>query len=378
MLARVVRRGEDALARTPEMLAVLAQAGVVDAGGAGLLEIVRGISAAVAGEPLPEAPAQGAELGFDAVHQELSEFRYCTVFVVEGEGLDLEALERELERLGDSLLVVGDSGAAKVHVHTDDPGAALSLATGIGSVDGVEVANMHVQTMQREERLTEALDVIPTLVTGLVAVAPGAGNRRLFEALGATRVIEGGQTMNPSTAEILAAIEAAPAHEVIVLPNNKNVILGAEQAATLTEKAVRVVPTMSVPAGVEAMVAYNRELTAAENEAAMLDALDDVVTGEVARASRDALIDGVAVRQGAWLGLVDEQAIACDDDLDAVVDAVVDELLADGRETLTILVGEGAPDVEALRRRIEERHPHVTVDPRDGGQPHYPLLLAAV
>jgi dihydroxyacetone kinase-like predicted kinase len=300
------------------------------------------------------------------------------VFVVEGEGLDLESIEQELERLGDSLLVVGDSAALKVHVHTDDPGAALKLGTAIGTVDGVEIANMHVQTMEREERLTESLDAIPTLVTGLIAVAPGAGNGLLFESLGATRVIEGGQTMNPSTAEILTAIESAPADEVIVLPNNGNVILSAEQAVKLTDKAVRVVPTTSVPAGIEAMVAYNRELPAAENEAAMLAALADVVTGEVTLASRDAQLDGVTVRKGAWLGLAGDRAVVCDADLDAVVDAVVDVLLADGRETLTILVGEGAPDVEALRRRIEERHPHVTVDPRDGGQPHYPLLLAAV
>jgi DAK2 domain fusion protein YloV len=378
LLARVVERGEEALARTPDLLPILAQAGVVDAGGAGLVEIVRGLTAGVRGEPLPESPARAAELGLDAVHQELSRYRYCTVFVVEGENLDLPALERSLERLGDSLLVVGDASALKVHVHTDDPGAALSLGTAIGTIDGVEIANMHLQTLGREERLSRELDEIPTLVTGVVAVAPGVGNRRLFEALGATRVIEGGQTMNPSTEEILRAVEATPADEVIVLPNNRNVELGAEHAAALATKVVRVVPTTSVPAGIEAMVAYNRELSAAENEAAMLEALADVVAGEIVRASRDTEVDGLTVRAGQWLGLVEDRAIACGDDVDPVVDAVVDALLADGRETLTILVGEDAPDMDELRRRIERRHPAVTVDPREGGQPHYPLLLAAV
>ena len=182
----LVERGEDALARTPDQLAVLREAGVVDAGAAGLLEIVRGIGAALAGEPIPEAPVEHAhEAGVDAIHQELSAYRYCTVFVVEGEELDADALERELERLGDSLLVVGDSTALKVHVHTDDPGGALALATAAGVVEGVEIANMHRQTEQREERLLEAVpDLGHTLETGVVAVVPGGGNRRLFESYG--------------------------------------------------------------------------------------------------------------------------------------------------------------------------------------------------
>ena len=145
------------------------------------------------------------------MHQELSEYRYCTVFVIEGTGLDADGLERDLERLGDSLLVVGDSSALKVHVHTDDPGAALSLGTASGTIDGIEIADMHRQTLEREERLaTGALDGLPTLETGIVVVAPGEGNRRLFKSLRATRVIEGGQTMNPSTEEIVAAVDATP------------------------------------------------------------------------------------------------------------------------------------------------------------------------
>ena len=153
LLAVVLARGEDALSRTPEMLDILRDAGVVDAGGAGLVEITRGLALAMAGEPLPEGPVESEALGFDAIHQELSKYRYCTVFVVEGEGLDLESLERELEQIGDSLLVVGDSSALKVHVHTDEPGAALAAGTALGVVEGVEIANMHVQTTQREERL---------------------------------------------------------------------------------------------------------------------------------------------------------------------------------------------------------------------------------
>jgi hypothetical protein len=379
LLKRLVARGEDALARTPDQLAVLKEAGVVDAGGAGLLEIVRGVSAALSGEPLPEAPAPDAhEAGLDAVHQELSEFRYCTVFVIEGEDLDAEALETELEQFGDSLLVVGDPTALKIHVHTDEPGRALALGTAVGTVEGVEIANMHRQTEQRTERLLDAVpDPDHTLETGVVAVVPGAGNRRLFESYGAARVIEGGQTMNPSTADILAAIESCPATEVLVLPNNSNVILSAEQAAGLAEKPVRVIPSRSVQAGLAAIVRYLPSLDAAENESAMLEALAQVATGEVTVASRDVELDGVDVRKGAWLGLADGSAVASSGDFDEVASAVAARLLDDGREVLTLLTGEDEPDLDGLLRRLQERHPGVELDVQPGGQPHYPLLLSA-
>jgi uncharacterized protein len=376
-LRALVRRGEEALARTPEQLAILREAGVVDAGGAGLLEIVRGFVAAHTGEPLPEVPAEREELSMEAIHQELSRYRYCTVFVVEGEQLDAEALERELEPLGDSLLVVGDATALKVHVHTDEPGHALGAGTALGVIEGVEIANMHAQTVAREERLLEGVpDPALTLETGVVAVVPGAGNRRLFESYGATRVIEGGQTMNPSTADLLAAIDATPANDVLVLPNNKNVILSAEQAAGLASKPVRVIPSRSVPAGLAAIVRYLPSNTAAENERAMLEALESVATGEITVASRDAELNGVSVRKGLYLGLADGDAVACGG-FDEVADALVERLLHSGRETLTLLTGEDGPKLEGLLDRLHERHPDVELDVQEGGQPHYPLLLAA-
>ena len=378
LLKRLIARGEDALARTPDQLAVLREAGVVDAGGAGLLEIFRGVSSALSGEPLPDAPVEDAhEAGLDAIHQELSEFRYCTVFLLEGENLDADALEAELDLLGDSLLVVGDSSMLKIHVHTDEPGTALNAATAIGTIEGVEIANMHQQTEERSERITAVLQPVLTLETGVVAVAPGEGNRRLFESNGATRVIEGGQTMNPSTADILAAIEATPTTEVLVLPNNSNVILAARQAAELAEKPVRVIPSRSVPAGLAAIVRYVPSLDADENEAAMLEALAEVATGEITTASRDVELDGVEVRKGAWLGLADDVAVASSPDFDEVAAAVADRILGDGRGLLTLLTGEDEPELDELLRRIRERHPGVEVDVQPGGQPHYPLLLSA-
>jgi len=378
LLTHIVARGEDSLARTPDLLAVLKEAGVVDAGAAGLVEIIRGLRAAVAGEPVPDAPAQAAPRSLEAMHQDLSEFRYCTVFVIEGERLDVDELERGLERLGDSLLVVGDPTALKVHVHTDDPGAALTLGTASGTIDGIEIADMHRQTLERESRLAEgALDGLPTLETGVVVVAPGEGNRRLFMSLRATRVIEGGQTMNPSTEDIVAAVNATPATEVIVLPNNTNVILSAEQAVGLANKPVRVVSTRSVQAGLAAMIAYDPERTAAENESAMLSAQAGVATGEVTIASRDVTLDGIDVRKGAWLGLADGAAVASGQSFDAVAGAVAERLLGGGREILTLLTGVDEPALGTLVSEIGARHPDVEIEIHAGGQPHYPLLLSA-
>ena len=312
LLRAVLAAGEDAVARTPELLDVLRNAGVVDAGGAGLVEIARGMVYGATGEELPEAPVETESFGLDAIHLELSEFRYCTVFVVEGEELDSDALEAELERIGDSLLVVGDSTALKVHVHTDDPGKALAFGTAVGVVEGVEIANMHHQTAQREERLLEGSSptAIATLETGLVAVCPGRGNRRLFESLGATRVIEGGQSMNPSAKEILDAIEAVPTDDVLVLPNNSNVILTAEQAAAMSEKNVRVVPSRSVQAGFAAMGRFVVDQRRPTRTSARCSTSSRARRPARSRSpSRDATLDGVEIREGEYLGLVDDVAV---------------------------------------------------------------------
>jgi hypothetical protein len=377
LLAALVRRGEEAVARTPEQLPVLREAGVVDAGGAGLLEIVRGLAAAVSGEPLPEAPAQQGELGVEAIHQELSRYRYCTTFVIEGDGLDADAIEGEFEQLGDSLLVVGDAEALKVHVHTDEPGRALAIGTNVGVIDRVEIANMHEQTVQREERLLEAVPDAPPAGSAVVAVVAGDGNRELFESLGATKIVVGGQTMNPSAAELVAAVDKVDAAEVIVLPNNANVILTAEQAAGLAAKPVTVVPTDSIQAGLAVMVSFLPERSAAENAAEMSEVLESVVTGEVTIASRDVDLNGVAVKKGRWLGLAEGEPVAVGDEFEDVAAQVTDSLLAEPRMLLTLLAGADAPDLDGLLERIRERHPDLELDVQAGGQPHYPLLLSA-
>jgi uncharacterized protein len=373
LLERLVRRGEEAVARTPEQLAVLREAGVVDAGGAGLLEIVRGLAATVAGTPLPEAPAGLEEVSADAIHQELSKYRYCTTFVIEGNELDSDAIEGELGQLGDSLLVVGDPEALKVHVHTDHPGRALEIGTRVGAIDRVEIANMHEQTVEREERLLHA---VPDAQTYVVAVVAGEGNRRIFESFGA-HVVTGGQSMNPSVGEISEALDGAVAPEAIVLPNNGNVIETARQAADHAQLNALVVPTRSMQEGLAAIVAFDPAEFAETNVKAMTEILEGVVTGEVTVASRDARLDGIAIKAGDYLGLANDEAVSGGSDFQDVAAAVVERLLDEPRGILTLLTGADEPSLDRLLAEIAARHPDVEVDVQAGGQPHYPLLLSA-
>jgi DAK2 domain fusion protein YloV len=380
LLVDLVRHGEEAVARTPEQLDVLREAGVVDAGGAGLVELLRGMAGVVTGEALPAAPTTEAPSGLDAVHLDPSRYRYCTVFVVEGEALDRDGLEAQLEQLGDSLVVVGDETALKVHVHTDEPGSALSLGTAAGTIEGVEIANMHEQQVQRERRLS----LVPATThakTGVVAVVAGDGNRRLFESLaapvGTIRVVTGGQTANPSTAELVEALEDLDAEEAIVLPNNSNVRLAAEHAAEQAKLPAELVPTESIPAGLAALVAYDGTRGAAENAEDMAAAAAAVATGEVTRASRDVEIDGLAISDGDWLGLVDGEPVAGGGDFAEVALEVVARLLAEPRALLTLLTGAEPPALDGLVERLTSAHPELEVEVHEGGQPHYPLLLGA-
>jgi uncharacterized protein len=375
LLPALVRRGDEAVARTPEQLAVLREAGVVDAGGAGLMELLRGIAAVLAGHPVPQA-VQAPPPTVEAIHLEPSRFRYCTVFVVEGDNLDRSLLERELEPLGDSLLVVGDSSALKVHVHTDDPGAALIIGTARGWLEGIEIANMHRQTEAREQRLLRAVpDTLPD-ASEAVAVVAGAGNRRLYESLGA-RVVDGGASMNPATAELVAAIAAGEAPEAVLLPNNPNVLMTAQQAAGLAAKTAEVVPSRSIQAGLSAMVAFDPARTAAENATRMGAALAAVVTGAVTIASRPIELNGRRVEEGSYLGLLEGEPVAGGLGFDEVATAVVERLLADGREVLTLIAGADKQPLEPLVARLNALHPEVELDVQAGGQPHFQLLLAA-
>jgi uncharacterized protein len=373
LLRALVARGDEIVAKTPQQLDVLREAHVVDAGAAGLVELVRGIAAAVAGEPLPTAqPFEEPRLGI--AHQEPSRYRYCTTFVIEG-ALDRAAIEAALEPLGDSLLVVGDASAVKAHVHTDDPGAALTVGTRTGTIANVEIADMHRQTQARARRLLAAAPA-PAAATAVVAVAAGAGNRRLFESLGAI-VVEGGRSMNPSAADLVVALDGAPADEVVLLPNDDNVVLTAQQARELAAKPAQVVPTRSIPAGLAALVAFDPTAPAAANAAELADAAARVATGAVTRASREVQVEGAAVAPGEYLGLVEGEPIAGGTELGPVAHAVVARLLAGGCDVLTLLAGDERPELAGLVAELEAANPQLDVELHEGGQPHYPLLISA-
>jgi hypothetical protein len=380
-LAAVVARGDDAVARTPELLETLRDAGVVDAGGVGLVELARGVLHELTGEPLPDVPEVTDELTEESIHQEESEHRYCTTFVVEGDGLDLDALHADLDPLGDSLLVTGDRTLAKVHVHTDEPERALDVGRAAGVVDGshVEIADMHSQAAERERWLAQlqAAVTAPPTATALVAVAQGGGNREILRGEGAMIVVEGGPTANPSVGQLLEALTAVNADHVIVLPNDPNIGLAAKGAAAESTKDVRILATGSIPEGIAAALAFDSGKEIDANEAAMRDALEGIAAAEITRASRSATVDGVAVAAGDYLALLDGRAMSAGDDLWAVLDAVLARFSTDGQSYVQVLLGDGAPEAEEIAARYGDGSTGLEIDVHWGGQPHYPLLLSA-
>jgi len=379
-LRLAVARGEGAVARTPELLDTLRDAGVVDAGGVGIVELTRGVLHELTGEPLPEVPDVVDELTEESIHQQESARRFCTTFVVEGEELDLDGLHATLESVGDSLLVTGDPTVAKVHLHTDEPERALELGRAVGVVDPVriEISDMHSQTAERERWLVQlqSAATAPTTSTALVAVAQGSGNREILRSEGALIVVEGGPTANPSVGQLLEAITAVGSEHVIVLPNDPNIRLAAERAAEESTKDVRVIATTSIPEGIAAALPYDASAEIDSNEAAMRDALAGIDAAEITRASRSATVDDVAVSDGDFLALLGGRAFATGGDIWTVLDALVDRFATDGHSFVQVLRGDGAPDADEIAERYAGRD-GLEFDVQWGGQPHYPLLLSA-
>jgi DAK2 domain fusion protein YloV len=389
LVQKVIEAGWKSVERTPTLLKVLADAGVVDAGGYGLVVFLEG---AAVGEAEWEAPIRThldestlGETGWFAEEEsaEESQYTYCTSFLLRGVDLDRMLLERRLGLLGDSLLVVGDSGQLKVHVHTNDPGEVLSIGTSLGVLTAIEIDNMREQTAARAERLAASggqyqPEEEPPL-TQVVAVVAGEGNKRLFRNLGVELLVDGGQSMNPSAQDLMRAVDKASAPTVIILPNNSNVIMTAEQAAKLTERRILVLPSRSVQAGLSAAVAFDRRRPGDEIYREMQAALAGVVTGEVTRAVRDSLADGVQVKADDFIGLVEERVVCSSTDIQVVVACVVQKLLEGGREMLTALIGEGedAPQAIAAVEAMRAAYPEVEIEVHEGGQPFYPLLLSA-
>lgn len=400
VLACAVEAARTALAHTREQLPVLKQAGVVDAGGRGYLLILEGALRHLqskAALPAPEVVSAG-QLSARATVAEHAHFEhpyegsygYCTEFMVEGIGLREDEVRAHLAPLGDSLLVVGESSLLRVHIHTDDPGRALSYAGGLGRLRGVKIEDMQEQHTEfageapppphadAEVALPAAVeDARDALPIGVVAVAGGAGLERIFAELGAA-VVPGGQTMNPSTEQLLSAIDACTQQAVIVLPNNKNVVLTARQAAELSPKRVEVLPTETVPQGIAALLAVRFDEGAAAALTAMREAIARVRTVEVTTAVRDADLDGMRVRRGDILGLLDGEPALSGQDFAAVAVDLVARMPADAYEVLTIYPGaDASPEhVSALVAVLGERFPALQIETAEGGQPHYQFVIS--
>ncbi len=366
VLERAIADGERAVARTPEQLAVLRESGVVDAGGHGLVLILAGVVAGLKGDgaALPEV-AHHEPPKLTRPHHEDSRYRYCTNFIVSGTGLDDRAVLPRLEALGDSVLVVGDEATLKVHVHTDTPEAAMALFEGAGEVGNVDIADMRQQVAERDARLG-------TGRTGVVAVAAGAGLERLFAELGAD-VVPGGETLNPSTSELLAGIHGAGAEEVLVLPSSSNVIMAAERACELSEKPARVVAATSQQASLLALVELDPAAALDENAARLEAALEDVATGGVAPAARD---DAQGrFKRGDAVGFVEGEIVAWGGAGSTLSETIT--ALANGgdAEIVTVIGGAEAP---ILLDHVDAHVPDgVELEKHEGGQPSWWWLLAA-
>ena len=364
VLEVATRAGERAVQRTTDQLDVLAEAGVVDAGAHGLVVILAGIVAGLRDdiEALPELPRHEPARATRPHHFD-SRFRYCTNFIVTGSGLEARSFVPALEEIGDSVLVVGDEATLKVHVHTDEPEVAVAVFEEAGDVQRLDVADMREQIAAREARLRPA-------ATGAVAVASGDGLKTLFEGLGA-HVVDGGATMNPSTYEILAGIHEVPADAVLVLPNSPNVILAAQEAANLSEKPARVIPSLSQQAALAALVELIEDEDADANAERIEVALTEIRSGAVAPAARDDP-QGRFIR-GDAVGFVGEEVVAwggAGSTLSATLDRVVQ-----GAEIVTVIAGDSAPI--PLSQLPLELPDDLEVELHHGGQPHYWWLIAA-
>ncbi len=391
LMAAAVDAARDSVARTPDLLPVLAEAGVVDAGGQGLLVLLEGMLRHLRGEVTEgEAAAADGDVEEEFLslvehhHQaEESPYGYCTEVLIEGESLTVDDLRQSVLAMGDSVLVVGDESLLRLHVHTDDPGALLSLGTRAGSLVQVKVDNIRQQAerfveLHREPGEPAASAPAPQSLISSVAVASGEGLADVFRDVGCSLVVSGGPTMNPSTRDILEAIESCPTDEVVVLPNDKNIIMAANQAAEATAKQAVVVPSRSVPQGLSALLAVNPEEGLEENVRAMEDALKAVRTIEITTAVRSTEIGGVAVEEGQTIAVVDDELKVASGSPEAALEAALDGLTGGSTSLITLYYGAEttAEQAEEVAGRLRERYAGHDVEVVAGGQPHYTYIVS--
>lgn len=403
ILKRAVARGKRAVARTPEKLPILKQAGVVDSGGQGLVMILEGMLRYLYGmtldEPLPTTgPVHISARALDAAFALAEEhgedgFGYDVQYVIRGQRLDVDAIRETISLMGNSPIVLGDSTMVKVHVHVPDPGVAIRYGRSLGTLEDVVIEDMQAQADEYR-----ALRVGPTLLDptpealaaagqfadqriAVVAIAPGDGLRRLFHDQNAAGVVSGGQTMNPSTGELLEAIVRLDAPQVILLPNNPNIILTAQQAAALAAahngKQVHVIPTRTIPQGVSAMLGYLPDGDPAQVIAHMRESMASVRTGEITTATRSLEMDGIRVQAGQLIGLIDDTLAVAGDDVEMVLRALLERMIDADHEMVTLYYGQPVAEAEAaeLGERLRDAHPDLSIELIWGGQPHYHFFI---
>lgn len=386
-LGKVVREANVSLENTPNLLKNLKDAGVVDSGGKGLTLILEGFYLAIVGKAVVPATAEKAELknvslsSADTTSTEDIKFGYCTEFILESDKIDDAGIRDIMLGYGDSLAVVGDEGVIKVHVHTNEPGNVLQEALKYGQLLTIKIENMRMQHENILEGVAENAEYeepVEEKEFAFISTSMGDGLASIFKDFGVDYVIEGGQTMNPSTEDFMKAIDKIHAKNIFILPNNSNIIMAANQAKELSDKNIIVIPTKNIPQAVSALVGFNPEATVEENEANMVEALSYVKSGQVTFAVRDTVMNGIEIREGNIIGIAEKEMIAAGDEADEVAKKLVEKLVDEDSAIITLFYGEDVTEEQAeeLRGELEEKFEDIDVELYYGGQPLYYYLIS--
>ncbi|HFQ6137810.1 TPA: fatty acid kinase catalytic subunit FakA [Staphylococcus aureus] len=391
LMEYIIVKANESLENTPNLLAVLKEVGVVDSGGKGLLCVYEGFLKAFKGE---KVEAKVAKLDKDEFVHDEHDFHgvintediiygYCTEMMVRfgknKKAFDEQEFRQDMSQFGDSLLVINDEEIVKVHVHTEYPGKVFNYGQQYGELIKLKVENMREQHREviRKEQHT-AKPKMETVETAIITISMGEGISEIFKSMGATHIISGGQTMNPSTEDIVKVIEQSKCKRAIILPNNKNILMASEQAASIVDAEAVVIPTKSIPQGISALFQYDVDATLEENKAQMADSVNNVKSGSLTYAVRDTKIDGVEIKKDAFMGLIEDKIVSSKSDQLTTVTELLNEMLAEDSEILTVIIGQDAEQAvtDNMINWIEERYPDVEVEVHEGGQPIYQYFFS--
>lgn len=391
LMEYIIVKANESLENTPNLLAVLKEVGVVDSGGKGLLCVYEGFLKALKGE---KVEAKVAKLDKDEFVHDEHDFHgvintediiygYCTEMMVRfgknKKAFDEQEFRQDMSQFGDSLLVINDEEIVKVHVHTEYPGKVFNYGQQYGELIKLKIENMREQHREviRKEQHT-AKPKMETVETAIITISMGEGISEIFKSMGATHIISGGQTMNPSTEDIVKVIEQSKCKRAIILPNNKNILMASEQAASIVDAEAVVIPTKSIPQGISALFQYDVDATLEENKAQMADSVNNVKSGSLTYAVRDTKIDGVEIKKDAFMGLIEDKIVSSQSDQLTTVTELLNEMLADDSEILTVIIGQDAEQAvtDNMINWIEEQYPDVEVEVHEGGQPIYQYFFS--